>query len=689
MERGSLKPSERDILLENFVKEWRTEITNRPEKPPEEAYKERLDAAKEVLANSLETARSNLGGADKATRQTYLELIDESGRYVQEVEDEWEDSKDEEERKYQDFFTQKQKRMAFAFFDALGPSFLKELFRDWCQPSLSIEYGDNLQSDTTALRQATAGLAETALTQSGQTQARVQEAPKLDTPVSQDPDNEANNDTTFNDIQGDEPHEASPAIHQKRRASTAALATPHTEKRLRFLETDNLTGDRTIEFDEVFQGGNAAKKHIISEYDDKWYIVACEVDNKEFMKNALRGAARHLTHCKDPRSVGQHGHEGAIRALGTLVLNCDEEKANMNNMVARRPSYSDQGQPLSRMNSMAPSTKSRNVAQINHTGPLVDPKPGNVYKAYWEPDDSFYAVVILPWETFCFRKWAITLKGIGLLQDVPICYAYDPDMSIGTPDWMKDYKPGGPMFAERQYPVMYFDQPQFPTNCSSGWVSVDDLQEYDPTDVDMPYRDVVDDYLAVKRAGASNHGIVSSPIADDDTSRPATRESIQQFYLSGTTKDCGIEIPESDNEPDERFTVQRGQQDLFRIKCEASQSGLADLPDRQATNEPSYRPDIVASDLPGTSNNSGTVVQTKEVNNGLQAPELNGSTRRESSPTRDRVRQPSHASPKTSNPPTIGGSFTPINHCTSAYPSTDNYAWIARPMFNANTAAPH
>ncbi|KAF9765894.1 hypothetical protein IL306_001755 [Fusarium sp. DS 682] len=405
MERGSLKPSERDVLLEEFVKAWRTEITIRPEKTPEEAYKERLGVVREIWANAMRTVNSNLLGADEATLQSYRQLVDETGRQVKEIQDQWEASKDEEERKYQDVFLQKQKRMAFQFIDAVGPSLFDEVVTEWrqrmAQTSTPMQHGDDAQADTIDSLQ-TPGPGQEPVP----TQASIQEAPKVDIPVSR--------------VQDDEADEPNLAIHQKRRASSTAIHTSHGEKRPRLTETDNLTGGRTIEFDQVYQSGNAVKKHIIVEYNEKWYIVACEMDDKQFLKNALKGAARHLSSCSDPNSRQERGHEGAIRALGTLVLNCDENKANMNNMVARRPSYDESGQPSSRVSSTVPPRSAAPRTQRNHSCALVDPKPGDVYKAYWEPDDSFYAVIILPWETFCFDKWAITLKNVGLLKEASV-----------------------------------------------------------------------------------------------------------------------------------------------------------------------------------------------------------------------------------------------------------------------------
>ncbi|KAF9765893.1 hypothetical protein IL306_001754 [Fusarium sp. DS 682] len=233
---------------------------------------------------------------------------------------------------------------------------------------------------------------------------------------------------------------------------------------------------------------------------------------------------------------------------------------------------------------------------------------------------------------------------------------------------------------------------------------------------------------------------------DDASQSPDTQEHLEQFYQSGTSKEHGIEISDSDSESDERPIIQHDQQDQSRIKREPCQSSLAGLPDRQVANETSYGQNTVRSDLCDTSNNSVAVPQTTEMNigprtiemnNGPQTTEVNNGAPRDRSATRDRGWLPSndnlmesagyldfpnsecHASGsrqeessalngtsctaraqvETSNGPQMsnesskararGANFTPINHFRPAsLSSTQNYLSTASPVVNTTKSTP-
>ncbi|XEV03527.1 hypothetical protein FSHL1_008814 [Fusarium sambucinum] len=88
----------------------------------------------------------------------------------------------------------------------------------------------------------------------------------------------------------------------------------------------------SIEFDQVYQGGNASRQYVIGEYDKSWYILECKRHKKQFRTaNPIQGAWKHLRsrkHYSDSHGVTYHM---AVVELGTKVLNCDNDKAKLNN----------------------------------------------------------------------------------------------------------------------------------------------------------------------------------------------------------------------------------------------------------------------------------------------------------------------------------------------------------------------
>jgi hypothetical protein len=244
----------------------------------------------------------------------------------------------------------------------------------------------------------------------------------------------------------------------------------------------------------VYQNGNAETKHVIVKYRRDWYIVECKEHGMVFLKQPLKAAGKHL-------SAGKHrmespGHAGVIRELGTHVLNCNEERAAMNNEVSQRKSYDQIGLPDSRVSSNDTPTSTHTLYTRSSQGISgIDPKPGEVYTAYWKRGKKWYAALILPWGSFGRFGWNMSLQSTELIKKVPKCYLFDPSNPQATPEWAEGYRPNGPLYSKREYPVMYFDKSVFPGKYSMGWVAVVDLQLYDPQAKHIPYRDVVDSFI--------------------------------------------------------------------------------------------------------------------------------------------------------------------------------------------------
>ncbi|WAO96738.1 Hypothetical protein NCS54_01442200 [Fusarium falciforme] len=108
----------------------------------------------------------------------------------------------------------------------------------------------------------------------------------------------------------------------------------------------SLTGDRTIEFNQVFQGSKARTKYRIARYPPQggaWYILECREHEKRFPKDPIHGAAKHLD-SPAHEHMGR-GHKQAVRELGTLVLGCNEALAAKNNAIFDRALAKDAEKP--------------------------------------------------------------------------------------------------------------------------------------------------------------------------------------------------------------------------------------------------------------------------------------------------------------------------------------------------------
>ncbi|KAF4987227.1 hypothetical protein FGRMN_10478, partial [Fusarium graminum] len=330
---------------------------------------------------------------------------------------------------------------------------------------------------------------------------------------------------------------------QKRRASSPAADVCPVKKRAPVYEKGFHSQGRTVDFDDIYQGGNAERKYIIVEYLQQWYIVECKKHRKQFLKQTFKAAARHLNGRK--HGMESPGHEGVIRELGTHVLNCTRHLAAVNNDVTRRevaivssprelaqrPSYEHYALPDSDARPNAPQNNTHNLYTRSSNGMSgLDPQPGEVYSAYWSNTKKWFAVLILPWGSFGRFGWNMSFKNTELAKKVPKCYLYDPETTLGTPEWAEDYKPGGPSFASRKYPVHFFDQPEFPGKYSLRWVSASDLKLYEPHDQEIPYRDVVGRFMSEQ-----NSGVWSNPETIQQTIPPDSEPTIDPTQANAST----------------------------------------------------------------------------------------------------------------------------------------------------------
>lgn len=284
---------------------------------------------------------------------------------------------------------------------------------------------------------------------------------------------------------------------------------------------------RTIDFNEVYQDGDAEYKHIIFMYPPgdsggDWYILKCDEHGVHFNTNPLLGAAKHL-HSAQHNNLSKE-HSLAIRELGHLVWDCTKELAEKNNDAVKK-AFDNGYKPFNRNQLSKTERKSMGFAvpetipaRRTH-GPWRDgpgnvasnstasggskefaavayPVDGELYLGYWSKNKTRYAVMLLPWgDLEPYTGIQGTLLGTGLLEKPPKCYTIDR-VTHEITGWAEGYEDGGRLVNKREFPVMYFDNPQ---KCSVGWVRAKDLTRFnfdDPNWRLIPYYDDARDRYA-------------------------------------------------------------------------------------------------------------------------------------------------------------------------------------------------
>ncbi|KAM4062530.1 hypothetical protein HRG_011250 [Hirsutella rhossiliensis] len=100
--------------------------------------------------------------------------------------------------------------------------------------------------------------------------------------------------------------------------------------------------------------------------------------------------------------------------------------------------------------------------------------------------DAWSPVLLLPTDNLHDVGLPITIEALGLTKNVPHCYEYDREEKSFR--WRKEYEGGGRLFAERQYPIIFFDCLDFPERSSVGWVAARDLRSFDLMDANIDKR---------------------------------------------------------------------------------------------------------------------------------------------------------------------------------------------------------
>ncbi|KAJ4004015.1 hypothetical protein NW752_010903 [Fusarium irregulare] len=563
MEGDTVQPSERTPAIKEYLARWKPEI--HPVKSAEEEFQEKLKEYQDLF-NSL---------TDSSQKFSRMPEIMECGGRITQLED----TKQDKEREYQQKLCDQQEALLCEAFGLADLELIDEVFNDWCH--------DRGRPSSTAPTQSATGIPGTIEIEQPQDTTTSRFMPIADQPMiarnsmPSPPNSETARETSTRPSEADGPEHNTSRNPQKRPANPVVARQP---KRPRSDVTlGPLTGERAIEYDEVYQNGKAEPKYNIAWFEGFYYILECKAHRMHFHKDPLRGASKHLRGKKhNQRCVN---YEEAIRALGIRVLNCDEEKAKDNNDVAQRPTYSEMGRPLT---SLSPSTGRDIPTRSTQSLAAIDPKPGEVYTTFWSGTKEFFAIVVLPWIN-CGQlgpDLPLTVQDTKLIDDVPTCYQYNQvDDSF---EWAPEYLPGGQHYSKREYPIMYFDAPVFPEQCRLNWIPACEFDLYDPKVPTIQFKDIVDGFIASRDNGIQKpdtHALVQH---ENNRGNPTTDAPTAEIFPREHPSDARqIILIDDDSEDD---TADHNMCPIYSIgsddpapKAEPSDEAMTDIQDQQVT----------------------------------------------------------------------------------------------------------
>ncbi|KAJ3542217.1 hypothetical protein NM208_g4213 [Fusarium decemcellulare] len=355
---------------------------------------------------------------------------------------------------------------------------------------------------------------------------------------------------------------AQPTVDESLRKRTGDDCSSSDSKRQRLNEDETpKTTRKTIQFEQVFMGGKASTKQIIVEWppgQNQWYIIRCEEHAYEFRDYPLIAAAAHIGGKKHGRKPRDHGT--VIKLLGVEVLGCNKTLAEQNNLVARNAFKSRGKRAIANYNRPEVLPSQRSTTQIGTTiqvcqenvsastpaskptesnnHPVLQPevteqnsssrsltlkaatylKPGQIYCVYDKDSNKWVAALLLPMKNLHDIGVPSSIKNLGLLRSLPLCYLYDSQSETFL--WNEGYEDEGPRVTGRQYPVMFFDGSPFPEKAPAGWAHAEDLKIYNASSWGLTeHRQQVLDFLEVRGDATLQELIsevgMSEPLAND------------------------------------------------------------------------------------------------------------------------------------------------------------------------------
>lgn len=166
--------------------------------------------------------------------------------------------------------------------------------------------------------------------------------------------------------------------------------------------------------------------------------------------------------------------EKVVEKFGIRVLDCNEALAEKNNAVARQAFRKKAKRLHPPADAAADGTKQgRRGAAV-----IVSPTPGQIYFGYWGNAKKSWPVLLLPTANLEDVGVPETLEDLELLEDMPPCYRYNT--TTKTLKWEEGFEDGGEKVAQRQFPVMFFDDGlKFPSESQVSWLPAHDLEVFD------------------------------------------------------------------------------------------------------------------------------------------------------------------------------------------------------------------
>ena len=279
-------------------------------------------------------------------------------------------------------------------------------------------------------------------------------------------------------ISASQNQQSSDGYHLRQTGQKRKSSLPHDDDYVRKRATNSKkarAGEKTMAFDDVYQGGNAEYKHAIIEHpkdSGEWYIFRYDEHNLHFGPRPLLGAMKHL----NGRAHHNLPKDGtvAIRTLGIRVRNYDVQRAKSNNTVFKnawdrgykpfgarnrptsvpdQPGQPETGEEPGRAPDEASHDPRTNTPRKREAFEgITHPVAGELYRVWY---DAYFAVLMLPTGSFSSVGMGGSIADTVLLdRHIPRCYLSNKQ-ERRIDGWADNHKDGGHLVRHRKFPVMY------------------------------------------------------------------------------------------------------------------------------------------------------------------------------------------------------------------------------------------